>query len=133
MASEAVELEARRLYVEGGIECPDIAATIGVTPRTVQRWAKAGDWELARVAHCRRRDAEATREARAAAGDELVVTRAQAVARIWRACDSATPGELAQLMRLLGDWHRWAEVGAPDAEGDGPPRRLVVEDCGGAR
>ena len=128
MGSEAVELEARNLYIEGGLECPEIAATIGVTARTVQRWARTGDWEVARVAYCRRRDAEATREARAAAGDELVITRAQAVHLLWASISLADPGQRAPLFKVLGEWHRWADpVGGLDADvGDGPPTRVRI-------
>ena len=54
MASEGDILRAERLYIEAGESVANIAATIGVTPRSVQRWASSGDWEVRRVAFCRR-------------------------------------------------------------------------------
>ena len=133
MASDADRLRAERLYVEGGKSIAVIASDIGVHRSTVYEWRNEGDWDSKR-----RQLADKIQRAQAEATDSVVAAVATThrllsrfeglgiLADLARSSD-VFPKDRIAAIKLASDLEKWA--GTPD-EGDGPPKRLVLEDPG---
>lgn len=128
MASDGDRLRAERLYIEAGNTTDEIAVATGVTARTVQRWVSAGDWEVRRVAFCRRVSFDVAKERAVEQQVKYsVLTMAEGLgilASLARATE-LEPGDRIRAIKESAAIARWASVLEDD--GDGPPTRVVFE------
>ena len=125
MASEGDRLRAERLFIEAGNTAAEVAATIGVTPRTVQRWVSAGDWEVRRVAFCRTVSRNvAAEQAVEQQVQYSVLTLAEGLGILAGIARSSTvePSDRIRAVKESAAIAKWAPG---DDDGDGPPQRVV--------
>jgi hypothetical protein len=105
VASDAVRLQAQRLFVVDGLNPSEIGRAVGVDRATVHRWRLAGNWDLARSEHCNKLQQAATEGATAGAreaarGAVLTAARRREILAICAESSEAKWSERIAAVRL---------------------------------